>query len=69
MRKQSLPVSYVRARGDSILEHDPSLGLESLPTLVTSDLVLVLVGSASVIAIVVLAVRWKRKTVNIVGTR
>jgi hypothetical protein len=55
--------------GDSTLEHDPSLGLESLPTLVTSDLVLVLVGSASVIAIVVLAVRWKRKTVNIVGTR
>jgi hypothetical protein len=55
--------------GNSTLEHDPSLGLESLPTLVTPMLLLLVVGSASVITIAVLAVRWKRKTVNIVGAQ
>ncbi|MGB9023133.1 MAG: hypothetical protein WCC94_06830, partial [Candidatus Bathyarchaeia archaeon] len=55
--------------GNSTLEHDPSLGLESLPTLVTPDLLLIVVGAASVITIAVLAVRWKRKTVNIVGAQ
>ena len=55
--------------GNSTLEHDPSLGLESLPTLLTPGLVLVLIGSASVITIAILAVRWKRRTVNIVGTQ
>jgi hypothetical protein len=53
--------------GNSTLEHDPSLGLESLPTLVTPTLLLLVVGAASLIAITVLAVRRKKKTVNIVG--
>lgn len=53
--------------GDGTLEHDPSLGLEMVPTLVTPGLFLVLVGVASTITIVVLAVRWKKKTINIVG--
>ena len=53
--------------GDGTLEHDPSLGLEMVPTLVTPGLLLVLVGAASTITIVVLAVRWKKKTINIVG--
>ncbi|MGB9134698.1 MAG: hypothetical protein WCC63_03815, partial [Candidatus Bathyarchaeia archaeon] len=53
--------------GNSTLEHDPSLGLESLPTLITPDLLLVMIGAASVITAAVLVVRWKRKTVNIVG--
>jgi hypothetical protein len=55
--------------GNSTLEHDPSLGLESLPTLVTPTLLLLVVGSASVITIAVLAVRWKRNTVNLVGAQ
>jgi hypothetical protein len=53
--------------GNSTLEHDPSLGLESLPTLVTSELLLIVLGAASIITIAVLAVRWRRRTVNIVG--
>ena len=55
--------------GDRTLEHDPSLGLDSLPTLVTPGLLLVVIGAASVIAVAVVAVRWKRRTVNIVGAR
>jgi hypothetical protein len=55
--------------GNSTLEHDPSLGLESLPTLITPDLLLVMIGAASVITVAVLAVRWNRKTVNIVGAQ
>jgi hypothetical protein len=35
--------------------------------LVTPTLLLLVVGAASVIGITVLAVRWKKKTVNIVG--
>ncbi|HUV97884.1 MAG TPA: hypothetical protein VMW14_00070 [Candidatus Paceibacterota bacterium] len=55
--------------GNSTLEHDPSLGLESLPALVTPTLLLLVVGTASVITIAVLAVRWKRRTVNIMGAQ
>jgi hypothetical protein len=53
--------------GDSTLEHDPSLGLDSLPTLMTPGGLLLLVGTVSVIALVVLVVRWQRRPVNIVG--
>ena len=55
--------------GDGTLEHDPSLGLEMVPTLVTPGLLLVLVGAVSMITIVVLAVRWKKRSVNIVGVQ
>jgi hypothetical protein len=55
--------------GNKTLEHDPSLGLETLPTLITPELLLLVVGTASVITLVVLAVRWTRKTVNIVETQ
>lgn len=55
--------------GSKTLEHDPSLGLEMIPTLMTPGLLLLLVGSASIIAVVVLAIRYKRKIVNVVGPR
>jgi len=55
--------------GNKTLEHDPSLGLETIPTLITSGLLLLLVGTVSIITLAVLAVRWKRRTVNIVGTQ
>ena len=53
--------------GDKTLEHDPSIGLETMQTLVTSETLLVLVGITSIMAVVVLAYKWKRKTINIVG--
>jgi hypothetical protein len=53
--------------GEKTLEHDPSIGLETLPALVTPGLLLLLVGTLSVITLVIVVVRWKRRPVNIVG--
>ena len=53
--------------GNKTLEHDPSLGLEIVPTLVTSESLLILVGAISTITIAILAYKWKRKTINIAG--
>ncbi len=52
--------------GNQTLEHDPSLGLEMIPTLITPQTLLVLIGAASIITLAVLTIRWKRKTINIV---
>ena len=53
--------------GNKTLEHDPSLGLEAIPALVTSESLLILVGAASTITVAILAYKWKRKAINIVG--
>ncbi len=55
--------------GNNTLEHDPSLGIESLPQLMTLGLVMVLVGVTAVIAAVILVVRRRGKIVNVVGVR
>ncbi len=55
--------------GNNILEHDPSLGIESLPQLITPGLIIVLVGATAVIAAAILVVRRRRKIVNVVGVR
>jgi hypothetical protein len=51
--------------GNYILEHDPSIGLEALPALVTYTLLLALLGIATMIVVAILVVRWKRGPVNI----
>jgi hypothetical protein len=53
--------------GNKTLEHDPSLGLEIVPTFVTSESLLILVGAISTITIAITGYKWKRKTINIVG--
>ncbi len=55
--------------GNNTLEHDPSLGIESLPQLITLSLIMVLVGVTAVIAVVILLVRRRGKIVNVVGVR
>ena len=55
--------------GNYTLEHDPSLGVESLPQLITPGLMIVLVGATAVITIAILVVRWRRKIVNVVGVQ
>ncbi|MDH5713223.1 MAG: hypothetical protein OEY83_04710 [Candidatus Bathyarchaeota archaeon] len=55
--------------GNNTLEHDPSLGIESLPQLITPGLIIALVGVTAVIAAVILVVRWRGKIVNVVGVR
>jgi len=55
--------------GNKTLEHDPSLGLEAIPSLISPQLVLILVGTVAVIAAVVLVARWQRKPINVVGAQ
>ena len=50
--------------GNLTLEHDPSIGLEALPTLVTWPLILTLLGAVTVIVVAVLVIRWRRGPVN-----
>jgi len=51
--------------GNLTLEHDPSIGLETLPTLATYPLIIALLSIVSIIAIGILAIRWKKGPVNI----
>ncbi len=53
--------------GNSVLEHDPSLGIEGLPQLITPSLLITLVAATAVITVIILVVRRKRKIVNVVG--
>jgi len=54
--------------GNKTLEHDPSLGLEAIPSLISPQLLTALVGTVAIIAAVVLVARWQRKPINVVGT-
>lgn len=54
--------------GNHTLEHDPSLGVESLPMLITPTLVVGLIGTTAAITAVIFVVRWRKKTVNVVGS-
>ncbi|MEM3627517.1 MAG: hypothetical protein QXZ25_05775 [Candidatus Bathyarchaeia archaeon] len=56
--------------GNYTLEHDPTIGLASspaIPTLMNPNLLVMLVGTTVAIAIVLAAVKLRRKTVNIVS--
>jgi len=50
--------------GNYELEHDPSLGLEAVPTLFTIQLIIALLGIATIIAVALVAIRWKKGPVN-----
>jgi hypothetical protein len=50
--------------GNDELEHDPSLGLEALPTLATYGLIIALLGIATIIAVALIALRWRKRPVN-----
>jgi hypothetical protein len=51
--------------GNYELEHDPSLGLETSPTLFTVQLLVTLLGIATIIAVALIAIRWKKGPVNV----
>jgi len=55
--------------GNKTLEHDPSLGLEAIPSLISPQLVVILVGTVAVIATVVFVARWRKRVINVVGVR
>lgn len=53
--------------GNKTLEHDPLIGVEYIPPLVSPVLVLILVVAAAAVGVVLAVSKRKRKTVNIVG--
>ncbi len=55
--------------GSNILEHDPTIGVESIVRWLPVDLLFVLIASTLVIAAAVAAVKMRKKTVNIVSVR
>ena len=58
--------------GNNTLEHDPTLGLASAllpPTLVTPELLGALLIATGAIVTAVAIVKWKKKTINVVGVR
>ena len=52
--------------GNNILEHDPSLGVENIVPWLPTTLLAVLIGATILVAVVVAAVKVRKKTVNIV---
>lgn len=51
------------------LEHDPTLGLESVSSLVSTNLLLILIGAIGIIAVAVGAIKLRKKVVNIVAVQ
>lgn len=53
--------------GNCTLEHDPSIGIESVTPWLPTNLLLILIGATIIIGVAVVAVKVRRKTVNIVN--
>jgi hypothetical protein len=51
------------------LEHDPSIGVESVVPWLSTNLLMILIGATIIIAIAVAAVKLRKKTVNIVNVQ
>jgi len=79
MTSENVTASYIAAGGhmqlflgypyfgNKTLEHDPSIGVEYIPSFVSPVLVLTLVVAAAAIGVGFAVARWKRKPVNMVG--
>jgi hypothetical protein len=55
--------------GNSTLEHDPSIGVESVAAWLPTGLLMILIGATIVIAAAVAAVKLRKKTINIVNVQ
>jgi len=55
--------------GNNTLEHDPSIGVESVVPWLPTGLLMILIGATIVIAAAVAAVKLRKKTVNIVNVQ
>lgn len=53
--------------GNKTLEHDPSLGVESVVPWLPTGILLILIGTTIAIAVTVAAVKLRKKTINIVN--
>jgi hypothetical protein len=55
--------------GSNTLEHDPSIGVESVVPWLPTGLLMILIGATIAIAVAVAAVKLRKKTVNIVNVQ
>jgi len=55
--------------GNCTLEHDPSIGVESVVPWLPTSLLLILIGATVAIAVAVAAVRLRKKTLNILSVQ
>ena len=55
--------------GNNTLEHDPSIGVESVVPWLPTGLLMILIGATIAIAVAVAAVKLRKKTVNIVNVQ
>jgi len=55
--------------GNNTLEHDPSLGVEEVVSWPSINPLLILFGATAAIAVIVAAVKLRRKTVNVLGVQ
>jgi len=55
--------------GNYTLEHDPSLGVESIAPWLPTGLLMILIGATIAIAVAVAAVKLRKKTVNILDVQ
>jgi hypothetical protein len=55
--------------GNNTLEHDPSLGVQSIAPWLPTGLLTILLGATITIAVAVAAIRLRKKTINIVNVQ
>jgi hypothetical protein len=55
--------------GNNTLEHDPSIGVESVAPWLPTNLLLLLISTTIIIGVAIAAVRIRKKTVNIVNVQ
>ncbi len=55
--------------GNNTLEHDPSIGVESVAPWMPTGLLMILIGATIAIAVAVAAVKLRKKTVNILNVQ
>jgi hypothetical protein len=55
--------------GSNTLEHDPSIGVESVVQWLPTGLLIILIGATIAIAVAVAAIKLRKKTVNIVNVQ
>lgn len=55
--------------GNNTLEHDPSIGVESVTPWLPTNLLMLLIGATILIAVAVAAVKVRKKTVNIISVQ
>jgi len=55
--------------GNNTLEHDPSIGVESVVPWLPANMLMILIGATIAIAVAVAAVKLRKKTINIVNVQ